>query len=128
MARVDRKLHDARISGAAWILDVVKNQGMDAAEQEIKRRGGAFVPMEINKDALNDFENRVKAQTIDTICLLSAVTLRDEFGFGKERLKRFVERFNEKADCIGSDYVNWTDMIEQMKEECGIDFTIHINE
>lgn len=117
MAKVDRKLHDARISGAAWILDVVKNQGMDAAEQEIKRRGGAFVPMEINTDALNDFENRVKAQTIDTICLLSAVTLRDEFGFGKERLKRFVERFNEKADCIGSDYVNWSDMIEQMKEE-----------
>lgn len=26
MAKVDRKLHDARISGAAWILDVVKNQ------------------------------------------------------------------------------------------------------
>lgn len=31
MAKVDRKLHDARISGAAWILDVVKNQGMDVA-------------------------------------------------------------------------------------------------
>ena len=127
MAKVDKKIHEYRMSGASWILDIVKKDGIEAAENELKRRGADFIPMEINNDALKDFETRVKGRTIDTICLLSAVTLRDEFGFGKDRLRRFVERFNEKADCLGDDYVTWGDMIEQMKEETGIDFDIRKN-
>lgn len=35
--------------------------------------------------------------TIDTIRNLSLAVLRDEFGFGKDRLKRFAERFENKT-------------------------------
>ena len=127
MAKVDKKIHEYRMAGAAWILDMVKKDGIEAAEKELERRGAEFIPMEINNEALKEFEERVKNHTIDTICLLSAATLRDEFGFGKERLKRFVERFNEKSDCICEDYVTWNDIIEQMKEETWIDFNIRKN-
>lgn len=128
MAKVDKKIHEYRMAGAAWILDIAKKDGIESAEKELERRGAEFIPMEINNVALKEFEERVKNNTIDTICLLSAATLRDEFGFGKERLKRFVERFNEKSDCICENYVTWNDMIEQMKEETGIDFNIRKNE
>lgn len=127
MAKIDKKVHEYRMSGAAWILDMVKKDGIEAAENELKRRGAAFVPMEIKKDELEDFERRVKERTVDTICLMSAVTLRDEFGFGKDRLNRFVERFKNKTECLGDDYITWADMIEQMKEETGIDFNIRNN-
>lgn len=32
------------------------------------------------------------------------VTLRDEFGFGTERIERASKRFWQKADCIEGDY------------------------
>ena len=49
MAKIDKKMHEYRMAGASWILDMVKKDGIEAAENELKRRGAAFVPMEIKK-------------------------------------------------------------------------------
>lgn len=48
MAKSDRKLHEARMAGAAWLMNVIKTQ-MEAAEKELKTRGAMFVPLEVNK-------------------------------------------------------------------------------
>lgn len=49
MAKSDRKLHEARMAGAAWLMNVIKTQGMEAAEKELKVRGAMFVPLEVSK-------------------------------------------------------------------------------
>lgn len=53
MAKSDRKLHEARMAGAAWLMDVIKTQGMEAAEKELKVRGAMFVPLEVNQKQLD---------------------------------------------------------------------------
>lgn len=53
MAKVDKKIHDYRMSGARWMLDFVKENGIEAAENELRKRGAVFLPMEINTSQLD---------------------------------------------------------------------------
>lgn len=128
MAKSDMKIHEQRMSGAAWMLEFIKNNGIEAAEDELARRKAIFIPLEVSKDALEKSIIAIKNNTIDTICLLSAATLHDEFGFGHDRLMRFVERFNLKTDCLVDDKVSWGDYIEALKDETGIGFSIRKND
>ena len=34
MAKIDKKMHEYRMSGAKWMLDFIKENGIEQAEQE----------------------------------------------------------------------------------------------
>ena len=122
MAKSDKKIHEYRMSGAAWILDIAQRYGIDEAVKELKQRSAEFILLEVSHEELEACTKRIKNNVIDSICLLSAVTLRDEFDFGRSRLNRFIDRFNSKAECLADDDVSWADMRQTMREECGLDF------
>ena len=122
MAKSDKKIHEYRMSGAAWILDIAQRYGIDEAVKELKQRSAEFILLEVSHEELEACTKRIKNNAIDSICLLSAVTLRDEFDFGRSRLNRFIDRFNSKAECLADDDVSWADMRQTMREECGLDF------
>lgn len=73
MAKSDRKLHEARMAGAAWLMNVIKTQGMEAAEKELKTRGAMFVPFEVNQKQLDESVYKIKLNTIDTILIMSCM-------------------------------------------------------
>ena len=127
MAKSDRKLHEARMAGAAGLMNVNKTQGMEAAEKELKVRGAMFVPLEVNHKQLDEAVYKIKLNTIDCILIMSCMVLRDEFDFGQKRLERFCERFNLKTDALCDEEIIWDDLIQTLKEETGLDFTIREN-
>lgn len=127
MAKSDRKLHEARMAGAAWLMNVIKTQGMEAAEKELKTRGAMFVPLEVNQKQLDETVYKIKMNTIDCVLIMSCMVLRDEFGFGQKRIKQFFDRFNLKTECLCDGNVVWDDFIEALKEETGIEFSIREN-
>lgn len=47
--------------------------------------------------------------------------LRTKFGYGKERLARFIEEYNELVDSINNGYLDFDDIITTLKEEVDID-------
>lgn len=59
-------------------------------------------------------------QTLDMVCLIAEMTLRDEFDFGKTRLERFWGRFEFKSECVFEKFVTVEDMQEALKKETGI--------
>lgn len=73
----------------------------------------------------------VKAATIHTtlnyatevFMTIFALTLRDELGFGEVRVKRVLNRVEEKFDNVLAGYVNLEDMKEVVKEELNIVIT-----
>lgn len=117
MAKSDRKLHEARMAGAAWLMNVIKTQGMEAAEKELKTRGAVFIPLEVSKKQLNEAVYKIKLNTIDCILIMSCMVLRDEFDFGQ----------NLKTDALCDEEIIWDDLIQTLKEETGLDFTIREN-
>ena len=110
----------ARYSGANWMIDYTKKNGLEAAEQELQKRGARQIPLALNRPDLEHFEEYTKKNTIATVLMMAVMTLRDEFGFGTERINRFIERFNSKTSCLCEGYVYWKDMQDTIKEETGI--------
>jgi len=119
MAKLDKE-EQARRDGMAYALKIAQERGIEGLEEEIKFRNATFLPIAVPRAACDEAIEKIKNNTIDTIMVLSAVTLRDEFEFGQKRLNRFIERFTLKTECLCEDYVTWDDLMQQLKEECGI--------
>lgn len=110
----------ARYSGAGWAIRLAEQMGLDEAKKELERRGALSIPLAAKKVDIDRFCETEKANTIVTVMLMAAVTLRDEYGFGQERIHRFIERFNTKTKCLVESYVNWEELRDQLAQETGI--------
>lgn len=110
----------ARFSGADWMIRYAKEHGLEAAEKELEMRGVRHLPLGVKESDLVNFSNREKKNTIATMILMACATLHDEFGFGYDRMNRFIDRFNLKTECLVDDYVSWEDLQQTLAEEIGI--------
>lgn len=122
------KEEQARREGMSYALRVAKEKGIDGLEEELKRRQAYNIPIRISNKELQEFTDNAKNMMLDTILILASVTLHDEFGFGHDRLNRFKERFNFKAECIGDSFTDWQDQIDILREECGLEYSIRFND
>lgn len=122
------KEEQARLQGMSYALRVAKEKGIDGLEEELKRRQAYNIPIRISNKELQEFTDNAKNMMLDTILILASVTLHDEFGFGHDRLNRFKERFNFKAECIGDSFTDWQDQIDILREECGLEYSIRFND
>ena len=95
----------ARFSGAEWMVRYVKENGLEAAEKELEMRGVRHIPLSVKEQDLKNFSEREKRNTIATVLMMSAMVLRDEFGFGRNRMNKFIDRFNKKTSCLVEGYV-----------------------
>ena len=127
MARIDKE-EQARREGMAYALRIAKEKGIDALEEDLKMRNAIGLPVGVDRKALNQFTENVKFNTVDTMVILMAVTLHDEFGFGEKRVQRAIDRFMLKANCLDEDYTTWQEQIEILKEELGIELSIRAND
>ena len=110
----------ARFSGAEWMVRYIKEKGIEAAEKELEMRGVRGIPLAVKEGDLVRFSTREKKNTIATMILMACMTLRDEFGFGFDRMNRFIDRFNKKTECLVGKYVSWKDIQETIREETGL--------
>jgi len=117
----------ARREGMSYALQVAKEKGIDALEEDLKMRRALKVPVGVSRRAVNECIANIKNNAVDTVQILSAMCLRDEFDFGAKRIQRFRDRFDFKADCLFEQYVTWPDMIRTLKEELGIEYSIRQN-
>lgn len=118
----------ARREGMTYALRIAKEKGIEGLEEEIKFRGITKIPLSVSRSACDDAINRIKLNTIDTITILFAATLRDEFDFGTKRVQRALDRFNDKAENIIGNYCTWDDYIQVIQEELGITLSIRKND
>ena len=115
-------------AGMEYACRIAKEKGIDELVEECKFRKKTGIPVAVERKKCDEAIERIKMNTIDTIRILSLCVLRDEFGFGEDRLKRFAERFEKKTDCLVDEFVNWEDIIENIKEETGLEESIRKNE
>lgn len=128
MVGMRNKDEELRREGMAYALKIAKEKGIAGLEEECKFRGASRLPLALPRNAIDECVNKIKMNTIDTITILSAITLRDEFEFGQKRIQKFVKRFNSKAECIMENYTTWDDQIQILREECGLEFLIRKND
>lgn len=127
MAKVDGYMA-GREDGLQLALSIVKERGIEGLEEEIRFRNVTGIHTMLAKKDLDKATRKIKEMTMDTFAILSVATVRDEFGFGAKRLKRFLDRMELKAECLMDDMVSWQELIESIKEETGIELRLRKND
>lgn len=126
MGKISRE-EQWRREGMSYALKIAKEQGIEGLEADLKMRGAVGLPVPADKKALDECVENIKCNVVDTVVILMAAVLRDEFEFGRKRIQQFMDRFEEKTECIAGEYCTWMDYIEVLKEETGIEFSIREN-
>lgn len=112
-----KNAYDAgREDGLYLALKIVREGGLEALEKEIRFRNITGIKTSFAMKEIEGATQEIKNNVIDTITCLAVHTLHDEFGFGKERAARYVNRFNEKVECLMDQLVFWEDMMEENKK------------
>ena len=93
-----------RQEGMSYALKIAREGGLEALEKEIKYRNiENYWYMGLNKKETQEVKEKIALRTKGIVTCVSLLTLRDEFGFGKERGLRFLKRFDTKVDCLIGD-------------------------
>lgn len=114
-----------RREGMSYALRVAEEKGIDGLREDLKLRGAINLPIPVDEKMLNEFAYDIKDNVVDSMLILMAATLHDEFGFGEKRVQRAVDRLLFKASCLTGDYVTWNDIIEDIKQELNIELEIN---
>ena len=110
----------ARFSGAEWMLKLAEEKGLEEARKEFDSRNLRGIPLQCRKEDVMRLYESERTNLTRCMLIIAVSTLHDEYGFGSERLKRYVDRFNLKASCLAENYVNWKDIQEEIKKETGV--------
>ena len=117
----------ARTEGMAYALRIAREKGIEELEKEIKFRNLTGISLNLSRKDLNQASEKIKEMTMDTFTILTVAVLHDEFGFGEKRCQRFIDRMNQKADCLIDDFCTWDDYIRTIKDELNLNLSlIHI--
>lgn len=119
---------DGRNEGMLYAYNFAREHGIDALEKEVRLRRITNLPTKVSTKAMNECVINIKNNVVDTFVILLVSTLRDELGFGEKRIQRVIDRFNQKAECIGENYLTWQDMIDTIREELGFELAIRKND
>lgn len=123
MAKMNKELI-ARLEGMQYAYDFAKKNGLDALEEEIKFRYNTKLPYTTNRQQVMEFQEMIKQRMLSTVALMSVLILREEFGFGSQRLKRFSDKFKDNTEQLQSGDLTWRDTYEAMVEEVGFGISI----
>lgn len=81
-----------RREGMSYALRVAEEKGIDGLREDLKLRGAINLPIPVDEKMLNEFAYDIKDNVVDSMLILLAATLHDEFGFGEKRVQRAVDR------------------------------------
>ncbi len=95
MAKSDKKAMQYRLDGMTYAWDKIKQEGMEAFEKELKARRATFIPLEVDIEKVKEIYDGIISQIYNCFSVGVYKTLNTDFDFGKIRLERFRDSFNE---------------------------------
>lgn len=117
------KYYDGYMTGKCSALDLVKEEGIEALERDIKLRKAYPVPHTISAKEYDEIIRVLGQGSKNTIFALIYIILHEDFGFGLERMNKFYDGFERRYNDIlevsvfGNRYVSLLDYAHIMKEK-----------
>lgn len=107
----------------AWrmLRDAGNKEGAELIAEEIRMRGRTPIKLAVSSKEISEAMAPMKWCMYETFQCMALMVLHDEFGFGKIRCVRFLDRWNLKTNAMSAGLVDWADYIKAVWEEIGID-------
>lgn len=123
-----------RNDGMVFAYEIVKKAEADGKNpvevlgKEIKMRNATGISARMVHEEIQQLKDELLKSALQVVYMTSSVlmsmTLRDLWGFGKDRIQKTLRRYLKKMYCIDPNYpgaVTLEDMNNCLKEEVGID-------
>lgn len=96
MAKVDKE-YKARMDGMLYALKIAKEKGIEALEKEIRMRNILKLDVWARKEEVEELHRMIAHNCYTSIMVTMMYTMYKIFGFGKSRLKKLKDAFDENA-------------------------------
>ncbi len=106
--------------GMQKAYQIMKTDGPEALETEMKFRGLTGIQTKLSAKEINMGMEDIKRITVETVLTMSLGVLYVEFGFGRKRLERFMNLFMDESEEINQDIVRWSEICDNIERLTGI--------
>lgn len=117
-----------RTEGMEFALRIVKQDGIEALEKEVRFRNRTGISLNATTKELDAASEKIKAMTVDTVMIMGAAALHDLYGFGHVRCQRFIDKMLEGAAYLLADLSYWEDYRREVNEQLGLNLQIRWND
>lgn len=117
------KAFEWRMQGMTYAYNLVKKDGVEALEKDMRQRGLINAPLRFTNGQMKGFWNELVQNLYINMLTTMAYTLSSTFGFGKIRLERLQKEFDRNAskamdlDWMGEHYVKLEDYAAELNEK-----------
>ena len=124
------KEFEERMRTMIYCCNLVKEQGLEALEKDIKRRGFTRLPLNIKSSKIDELLLNIKENLKNNLVCSFLWVMHSDYGFGKKRLTELMENINKAIDFafdldyMGEHYVRLEDYAIEIKEKFGFDIDI----
>jgi hypothetical protein len=120
MAQTDKMMRYYQ-AGIDYAHDLIRDKGLEAFEEDWRFRHKTGIITRLPVRVIDTGIEDIKRATFYTVLCMALNVLHDEFDFGPIRLKRYMDRFWLKSDCLEGGLCTWADLADVLLQECGID-------
>lgn len=113
-----------RADGLDLAFRIVREDGIEALEKEIKFRGATGIHTSLAKKDVERSVELIKNKMVDMFSIIGIAALHDLYGFGETRCTRWMKKVEEAASYLSNDLATWDDYISEIKTQIGIDINI----
>lgn len=123
------KEFEARMQGMIYAYNLVKEGGIEALNNDLKKRNFLKAPFNVSVKEMEAYYHNISENVYHNMITAVCYTLHDVFGFGKKRITDFMMAFNKNVmhtrdfDYMGEHYVKMEDYAIELNEKfkLGID-------
>lgn len=126
------KDYESRMQGMIYALNIAKNDGIEALESDIRKRGITKAPLKFKQKEIDDFINYVSKNLYSNMLSVFCYALHEHFGFGGERLNK-LKNLVAKAvtdtmnlDYLGSHYIRLEDYAVELNEKYNLGIDVNV--
>lgn len=108
-------------AGLDRALRIVREQGIQGLEDEIKFRNITGIHTNMPKQDVNNLVQEVKDKVVTAYTILAMASLHDNFDFGYIRCRRWWEGVEKGAEYLCKDLATWDDYTKAIADTLGFD-------
>lgn len=126
------KSFEWRMQGMVYACKIAKEKGIDYLVQDIKRRGVLKVDIYCTDKKIDELWNGISESINNNTIITAMYILKNEFGFGKDRLKKFKDLYKKATDDVldldymGEHYVTLEDYAVELNEKYKLGLNVEL--
>jgi hypothetical protein len=125
MARLT-KIEQARWDGFNRACRIVQEHGADALLEEQKRRGVTGISVAIDGETTRHIAVQIGRNAIWIAVNAGCLVLHDKFGFGHDRIQRYLTEYAEVTDSIDAELLTYADIEKALTTETGVELAKYV--